>query len=92
MTGTLAYVFNNGKQVLLGFSSPHQGSFKALIRKEAWERFGGRPEERYRVGQAVRVSGAIVWYQGDPAIYVTTPAQIEALDDRLVQVAPPGAE
>jgi hypothetical protein len=27
VTGTLRYVFNNGKQVLLGFSDPHQGSF-----------------------------------------------------------------
>ncbi|MDW8213028.1 MAG: pyrrolo-quinoline quinone, partial [Roseiflexaceae bacterium] len=84
-TGTLEYVFNNGKQVLLGFSYPHQGSFKALIRREDWARFGGRPEERYRVGQAVRVRGAMAWYQGDPAIYVTTPEQIEVVDEPLAQ-------
>ncbi|MDW8145948.1 MAG: PQQ-binding-like beta-propeller repeat protein [Roseiflexaceae bacterium] len=84
VTGTLQYVFNNGKQVLLGFSRPHQGSFKALIRQEDWVRFDGRPEMRYRVGQAVRVRGVIQWYQGDPAIYVTTPEQIEVVDE------PPG--
>jgi outer membrane protein assembly factor BamB len=87
VTGTLRYIFNNGKYVLLGFSHPHQGSFKALIRKADWERFGGRPEERYRVGQDVRVSGVIEWYQGDPAIFVTTPAQIEVSDRLLAQKA-----
>ncbi|MGB9752465.1 PQQ-binding-like beta-propeller repeat protein [Roseiflexus castenholzii] len=89
--GTLQYVFNNGKQVLLGFSNPHRGSFKALIRQAAWERFGGRPETRYRVGQAVRISGVITWYQGDPAIMVTTPEQIEVVEDRWVlgESAPP---
>ena len=87
VTGTLRYIFNNGKYVLLGFSNPHQGSFKALIRKEAWERFGGRPEERYQVGQEVRVRGVIAWYQGDPAIFVTTPEQIEVLEQVLVQEA-----
>jgi len=87
VTGTLRYVFNNGKYVLLGFSHPHQGSFKALIRKADWERFGGRPEERYQVGQEVRVRGVIAWYQGDPAIVVTTPEQIEVLEQVLVQEA-----
>ena len=87
VTGTLRYIFNNGKYVLLGFSNPHQGSFKALIRKADWERFGGRPEERYQVGQEVRVRGVIAWYQGDPAIFVTTPEQIEVLEQVLVQEA-----
>jgi len=80
VTGTLRYVFNNGKQVFLGFSNPHQGSFKVLIRKVDWEHFGGRPEVHYQVGQEVRVSGVITWYQGDPVIIATTPAQIEVLD------------
>ncbi|MCL6541475.1 MAG: PQQ-like beta-propeller repeat protein [Roseiflexus sp.] len=87
VTGTLRYIFNNGKYVLLGFSNPHQGSFKALIRKADWERFGGRPEERYQVGQEVRVRGVIAWYQGDPAIFVTTPEQIEVLEQVLAQEA-----
>jgi outer membrane protein assembly factor BamB len=87
VTGTLRYIFNNGKHVLLGFSNPHQGSFKALIRKADWERFGGRPEARYQVGQEVRVRGVIAWYQGDPAIFVTTPEQIEVLEQVLAQEA-----
>ncbi len=83
--GTIQHVINNGKQVLLGFARPHQGSFKILIRREDWERFGERPDERYRVGQAVQVSGVIAWYQGDPVIYATSPEQIEVLEGVLVE-------
>lgn len=75
--GELRYVFNNGKQVLLGFAHPHRGAFKALIRKAHWAAFGGAPEVRYRVGDRVRVTGVVEWYQGDPAIYITDPAQIQ---------------
>ena len=79
VTGTLRYVFNNGKQVLLGFSNPHRGSFKAIIRQADWTRFSEPPEQLYRVGQRVAVIGQITWYQGDPAIYVTAPEQIQVL-------------
>jgi outer membrane protein assembly factor BamB len=79
VTGTLRYVFNNGKQVLLGFSDPHQGSFKAIIRQADWASFGGPPERLYRAGQRVEVVGRIAWYQGDPAVYVTAPEQIRVL-------------
>jgi hypothetical protein len=79
VTGTLRYVFNNGKQVLLGFSDPHQGSFKAIIRQADWASFGGPPERLYRAGQQVEVVGRIAWYQGDPAVYVTAPEQIRVL-------------
>lgn len=79
VTGTLRYVFNNGKQVLLGFSNPHQGTFKVIVRQADWARFGGAPERLYRVGQRVAVVGTITWYQGDPAIYATAPEQIQVL-------------
>ncbi len=78
VTGTLRYVFNNGKQVLLGFSNPHRGTFKAIIRKEHWHLFPQPPEQMYRVGQSVQISGVVQWYQGDPAIYVTQPGQIRS--------------
>ncbi|PWH16117.1 MAG: pyrrolo-quinoline quinone [Ardenticatenia bacterium] len=76
VTGTLRYVFNNGKQVLLGFANPHIGAFKAIIRRADWVRFDVLPEQHYRIGQQVAVVGTIAWYQGDPAIYVTSPEQI----------------
>jgi outer membrane protein assembly factor BamB len=75
--GELRHIVNNGKQVLLGFHSPHQGYFKVLIPKAHWAQFGGAPDKRYRIGQRVRVSGAIAWYQGDPAVYARAPEQIE---------------
>jgi len=76
VSGRLEYVFNNGRQTLLGFSNPHQGSFKIIIRKDAFGRFTQPPEELYRIGQEVRVHGKIEWYQGDPAIFVSDPDQI----------------
>ncbi|MCX7609815.1 MAG: PQQ-binding-like beta-propeller repeat protein [Anaerolineales bacterium] len=77
--GTIQYVFNNGKYVLLGFAHPHQGAFKALILKSAWSNFSAAPETLYEVGQTVSVTGTISWYQGDPAIYVLEPGQIHRL-------------
>ncbi len=75
--GVIAYVFNNGKSVLLGFANPHQGAFKAQILQRNWGAFPAPPEMLYQVGQRVRIRGKIEWYQGDPAIYVHGPAQIE---------------
>lgn len=74
--GTLRFVFNNGKQVLLGFSNPHRGSFKVIIHRQHWGNFPRSPEQMYHVGQPVEVTGTIAWYQGDPCIYATTPDQI----------------
>ncbi|MCS7325136.1 MAG: PQQ-binding-like beta-propeller repeat protein [Anaerolineae bacterium] len=79
VTGTLRYVFNNGKYVLLGFTNPHQGSFKALIAREHWARFAPSPEALYTLGQRLAVVGVVSWYQGDPVIRVTKPAQIRVL-------------
>ncbi len=76
VTGALRYVFNNGKQVLLGFSNPHQGSFKAIVAREYWRNFPAPPEQMYRVGQRVAIVGTIGWYQGDPAIRVVVPEQV----------------
>lgn len=78
VTGEVRHVVNNGKHVLIGFASPHQGAFKAIIRREHWPAFGGQPEVLYRVGQPVQVTGVVGWYQGDPAIFVTAPEQIRS--------------
>jgi outer membrane protein assembly factor BamB len=74
--GTLQHVVNNGKHVLLGFASPHQGHFKAIIRREDWPRFAEQPDVLYQKGQVVQITGVVRWYQGDPAIFVTMPEQI----------------
>lgn len=75
--GDIRYIFNNGKQVLYGFEMPHQGAFKILITKAYWPAFGPAPETYLQVGQRVRVTGEVSWYQGDPVIYVESPAQID---------------
>jgi len=79
--GVIRFVFNNRKAVYLGFQNPHQGAFKIRIMDDAWGRFAAPPEELYAVNQRVRVTGLIQWYQGDPVIYVTDPAQIEVFGD-----------
>ena len=81
--GTIAYVINNGKHVILAFTRPHQGSFKVLNKAEEWWRFRRSPDELYHAGQHVEVSGAIGWYQGDPVIYARGP------EDIRIQTAPP---
>jgi hypothetical protein len=78
--GMIRLVFNNRKAVYLGFQNPHQGAFKIRIMDDVWGRFPAPPESLYAVNQRVRVTGLIRWYQGDPVIYVTDPAQIEVLD------------
>ncbi len=87
VTGTLRYVFNNGKQVLLGFANPHQGAFKAIIRQADWDRFDSVPEQIYHVGQRVAVTGRVVWYQGDLAIFVAVPEQIRVPNPKEVRHA-----
>lgn len=77
--GEIRYVFNNGKQVLLGFAHPHRGAFKVLIGKAHWPNFDPAPEQAYPIGRRIRVTGAIGWYQGDPVIYATHPSQIVVL-------------
>lgn len=79
--GALQVVFNNRKAVYLGFRDPHQGAFLVRIMKDAWGHFDAPPEDLYSAGQRVRVTGLIEWYQGDPVIYVTDPAQIEVLGE-----------
>lgn len=84
VVGELKYVFNNGKTVLFSFNDPHAGHFKFQINKSDWDGFGsgfgtdiGRDKVGlYLEGDKVEVTGKIVWYQGDPVIYVTNPDQI----------------
>ncbi|HRF48960.1 MAG TPA: PQQ-binding-like beta-propeller repeat protein [Anaerolineales bacterium] len=79
--GVLEDVFNNGKAVYLGFKAPHHGVFVVRILNEAWGNFAASPETLYSIGQTVRVTGLIEWYQGDPVIYVVDPKQIETIDE-----------
>ena len=77
--GTLAEVFNNGKAVYLGFKVPHRGVFVARILASEWQEFPLAPEQLYRVGQQVRISGEVGWYPADPVLYVTAPDQVQVI-------------
>lgn len=75
--GKIKLVFNNKKSVYLGFADPHQGSFKVIIPIEVWDEFSTHPELLFNPGQEILITGKIVWYQGDPVIYLRNPRQIE---------------
>lgn len=75
--GTVRYTFNNGKSFYLGFQDPHQGAFASLIPVKYLDRFPDKLENLFHLGDEVRITGKIVWYQGDPVIYVSDPTQIE---------------
>ena len=75
--GVVRYLFNNGKSFYLGFQDPHQGAFAALIPLTYLDLFPTQPENLFHLGDEVKITGKIVWYQGDPVIYVSDPAQIE---------------
>ena len=74
--GELRYIFNNGKAVYLGFKNPHQGELVIRILAPVWSSFPASPETLYKLGQTIRVTGKIEWYQGDPVIYVRGPLQM----------------
>lgn len=77
VSGVIRQIRNNGKHVYLGFEDPHTGYFKAMIPKASWGEFSQMPDTLYQLGQEITVTGVITWYQGDPVIDVTTPAQIK---------------
>lgn len=76
----IRYLFNNYLAVYFGATNPHQGAFKARILKQDWGAFTASPETLFRVGQTLRVTGPITWYQGDPVIYITHPSQIQVVE------------
>lgn len=80
--GVVRELFDNGKAVYMGFRKPHRGAFLVRIPRAHWKAFGGAPHRRYRVGDRVRVTGLVEWYQGDPVINVRSPAQIEVVSTR----------
>lgn len=84
--GEVQYVFNNGKQILLGFAHPHRGSRKVLIERSAWSSFPGlgyamgrNKAELWREGDVIEASGQFGFYQGDEVIRLRSPADINVV-------------
>jgi hypothetical protein len=90
--GQIKYIFNNRKDVLLGFQSPHQGAFAALILASDWQNFSVMPDQFYKVGQTISVQGLIDWYEGDPVIYVHSPSQIQVSGSGAMPLSLPQGE
>lgn len=79
--GTVNEILNNKLAIYLGFTKPHTGYTLIRIMKSNWSNFPIVPDKLYKVGQKIRVTGKIQWYQGDPVIYVTNPSQIEVVSE-----------
>ncbi len=80
--GTINEILNNRLAIYLGFTKPHTGYTLVRIMKSNWSNFPTVPDKFYKVGQKIRVTGKIQWYQGDPVIYVTKPSQIQVVSGR----------
>lgn len=83
--GELKYVFNNGKQIPLGFADPHRGARKILIERKYWSAFEGLGTEMGRnlaalwaEGDFVEATGVLGYYQGDEVIRISGPTAITA--------------
>jgi hypothetical protein len=77
--GVVRYIANNRREVCIGFKNPHQGNFAVLVRRGHWSCFPQQPDTLINLGDTIRVTGKIVWYQGDPVMWNTDPDAIRML-------------
>jgi len=70
VVGVVRYIANNRREVCIGFKNPHQGNCAVLIRREYWNRFPQPPDKLAVLGDTISVTGKIVWYQGDPVMWI----------------------
>jgi hypothetical protein len=75
--GEVAYVIDSGEALYLAFQRSHQGLPVVIVPRNAWSRFRGGPASYVRAGEHVRVRGRLRGYQGDPALDLLNPAQLE---------------
>jgi hypothetical protein len=77
LDGVVSYVIDNGKALYFAFQRPHQGMPVVIVPRAAWTRFAGGPRSIARRGERLRVRGALRWYQGDPAMDLLDPTQLD---------------
>lgn len=85
--GRIVSTRNIGSICFLNFDDSSARAFTAVIRKANFDRFPERPETAYR-GKNVRILGTITEYQGKPQIVVSSPQQIEVLDELRAPTRP----
>ncbi|HEY1013166.1 MAG TPA: hypothetical protein VGE07_10715 [Herpetosiphonaceae bacterium] len=78
--GRIVKVGQSKKALFLNFHEPYQGYFSGVIFASAWRQFEVGIAETY-AGRCVRISGAVKLYKGSPEIVVSSPAQIEILEE-----------
>jgi hypothetical protein len=81
MQTKVRYTLNSGKWFYLRLKNPHQGEFAALIPLKYPGDFADDPQNLYRLGDEVTITGEINSNQDDPSIYITDPVQIEVIQE-----------
>ncbi len=77
LEGEVAYVVDSGEAAYFAFQRPHQGLPVVIMPRQVWERFPGGPARLVRAGDWLRVRGTLQWYQGDPAVELRDPSQLD---------------
>lgn len=77
--GKLVSVFDNGKAFYLTFHHPYHKRFVVRILREDWLHFPAPLDQLFAPGQVIQVTGTIDWYQGAPAMIITSMDQIHIL-------------
>lgn len=78
VSGCIRERVNNGKAIYLSFTTPRRRSLNIIIPAKNWPLFALDPGELYPAGSPLNVRGRISWYQGAPAIFVKSPAQLSS--------------
>jgi hypothetical protein len=81
MPWKVRYTFSSGKSFYSGLNNAQQGEFAAFIPRKHLGYFADDPQNLYRLGDEVTITGEIDWNQDDPSMYVTDPAQIEVIQE-----------
>ncbi len=78
--GVVVRTYNSGKAAFLNFHENWRGTFSVVIFANDFDAFP-QPPEKYYLNKRVRVRGKIKEYKGAPEIIVSSPAQIEVLEE-----------
>jgi len=78
--GTVVTARDIGSRCFLNFHQDFRNNFTVVINREDYVNFPDPPETTYN-GQHVRVVGTVIEYRGKPEIIVSSPEDIEIIDD-----------
>ncbi len=76
MEGCIQSRANNGKAIYFSFAPSRRGHLNVIVPANTWALFPVEPQRLFPTGLRVRVRGKIEWYQGAPALFVTSSDQV----------------